>query len=154
MVVFGAIERLERRHLGHDRFRKDLLYRVAQCTPVPAASVLRSRRRSPASWSTVPAMAVELARPPRRGWPGGPVPQRPRSLVEARAPARPIRRLMRSLADAHIEQRQPILNGLKSEAGQNQTNAQDPHAPFGHVIGRPFDEGRAGADDRSDHAKG
>jgi hypothetical protein len=43
---------------------------------------------------------------------------------------------------------------LKSEAEQNQGHAKDPHAFLGHMIGHPFDEGRAGAGDYREHAKG
>ena len=58
------------------------------------------------------------------------------------------------LPHADIEQGQPILDGLERETDQNQSNAKDPHAFFGHVIGGPLDEWRAGAGDRRDHADG
>jgi hypothetical protein len=46
------------------------------------------------------------------------------------------------LPNAYIEQRHPILNGLKQKANQDQADAKDAHASFGHMIGRPFDERR------------
>src|ERR1700674_2170126 len=58
------------------------------------------------------------------------------------------------LPDAHIEQGEPILNGLKREAEQNEGNAKDPHASLGEMIGRPFDKGRARTADYRHRADG
>ena len=54
----------------------------------------------------------------------------------------------------YIEQRHPILKGLKRETGQNQADTENPHAFFGHSIGHPFDKWSAGAGDSRDHANG
>ena len=56
------------------------------------------------------------------------------------------------LPNIYVEQSQPILHRLEREADQNQAYAKDTHAFFGHMIGHPFDERRARADNRRDHA--
>ena len=61
-------------------------------------------------------------------------------------------RKRKQLLHADAKQDRPILQGLKREAGQNQANAKDAHAFFGHMIGHPLDEGRAGTGDSRDHA--
>ena len=54
----------------------------------------------------------------------------------------------------YIEQRHPILKGLKRETDQNQADTENPHAFFGHMISRPFDERSKRAGDRRNHPDG
>src|SRR5215831_3466418 len=42
------------------------------------------------------------------------------------------------LSDGHVEQRRPILDGLKAEPNKDQADSEDSHPSFGNVIGHPF----------------